>query len=118
MDAQLKITELYEYYMYSADESNMEPLPQPLLIYFIYNSKLNDSKRAYLYANVVKNRKENEQIYHLYYKTIEVFTLAQLKAGNISNNLAILYKEFMDMPMHAKVFAEYLPEVMFLMNNP
>lgn len=113
VDAQLKITELYEYYMYSADESNMEPLPQPLLIYFIYNSKLNDSKRAYLYANVVKNRKENEQIYHLYYKTIEVFTLAQLKAGNISNNLAILYKEFMDMPMHDKVFAEYLPEVMF-----
>lgn len=113
VNAQLRITELYEYYMYCVDESRMDPLPQPLLIYFIYNSSLNDSKRAYLYANIIKNKKDNDQIYQLYYKTIEVFTLSQLKAGNISRNLAILYKEFMNKPIHNKLFSEYLPEVMF-----
>lgn len=111
--AQLRITELYEYFMYSVDENMMDPLPQPLLLYFIYNSRLNDSKRAYLYANIVTNMRENEQIYHLYYKRIEVFVQAQLEAKKISKNLAILYREFMDKPGLHGWFAEYLPDVMF-----
>ena len=113
VNAQLRITELYEYYMYSANENNMEPLPQPLLIYFIYNSRLNDSKRAYLYANIIRNKKDNEHIYQLYYKRIEVFIQAQLEAKKISPNLAILYMEFMDKPGLDVWFSEYLPEVMF-----
>lgn len=111
--AQLRITELYEYYMYCVDEKNMEPLPQPLLIYFIYNSRLNDSKRAYLYANIIRNKKDNEQIYQLYYKRMEVFVQAQLETKNISLNLAVLYKEFMDKPELGSCFSEYLPDVMF-----
>ena len=113
VNAQLRITELYEYYMYSVNESVMEPLPNPLLIYFIYNSRLNDSKRAYLYANIIINKKSNKQIYQLYYKRIEVFIQAQLEAKNISPNLAILYKEFMDKPAYIDLFSEYMPEVMF-----
>lgn len=111
--AQLRITELYEYFMYCVNENMMNPLPQPLLIYFIYNSRLNDSKRAYLYANIIVNRKDNEQIYQLYYKRMEVFVQAQLEAKNISPNLAILYREFVDKPGHSEWFSEYLPEVMF-----
>jgi hypothetical protein len=113
VNAQLRITELYEYYMYSADENDMKPLPQPLLIYFIYNSRLNDRKRAYLYANIVTNKKENEQIYQLYYRRMELFVQTQLEAKNISPNLAVLYKEFMDKPELDRWFSEYLPEVMF-----
>ncbi|TAH74949.1 MAG: hypothetical protein EWM47_00775 [Anaerolineaceae bacterium] len=113
VNAQLRITELYEYYMYCVNENRMEPLPQPLLIYFIYNSRLNDNKRAYLYANVIRNKKDNEQIYQLYYKRIEVFVRAQLEAKNISRNLAILYEEFMDKPVYNSWFSEYLPDVMF-----
>lgn len=113
VNAQLRITELYEYYMYSVDENNMEPLPQCLLIYFIYNSRLNDSKRAYLYANIIKNKKDNNQIYQLYYKKIEIFIQAQLEARRISPNLAILYKDFMNKPVYNSMFSEYLPEIMF-----
>lgn len=111
--AQLRITELYEYFMYCVNENMMNPLPQPILIYFIYNSRLNDSKRAYLYANIIVNKKDNEQIYQLYYKRMEVFVHAQLEAKNISPNLAILYSEFIDKPEHSELFSEYLPEVMF-----
>ena len=66
VESQLRITELYEYYMYSVDENWIEPLPQPLL-YFIYNSSLNDKKRAYLYAIVI-NKNKNEQMYQSYYR--------------------------------------------------
>ena len=68
---------------------------------------------SYLYANIVTNMRENEQIYHLYYKRIEVFVQAQLEAKKISKNLAILYREFMDKPGLHGWFAEYLPDVMF-----
>ena len=72
VDAQLRITELYEYYMYSISDTTGEPLPQPILLYFIYNSSLNDKKKAFLYSNIVKHKDRNESIYRSYYKRMEV----------------------------------------------
>ncbi len=114
VNAQLRITELYEYYMYSVNEDRMEPLPQSLLIYFIYNSRLNDKKRAYLYANIINNQKINEDIYQLYYKRMEVFTQKQLELKKISPNMAVLYKHFKYKPSMEKLYADYLPEVLFV----
>lgn len=113
VESQLRITELYEYYMYSVDENWMEPLPQPLLLYFIYNSSLNDKKRAYLYANIIINKNKNEQMYHSYYKKMEIFATKQLEASNINRNLGILYKEFMDKSVFSTIIVEYIPDVMF-----
>ena len=113
VNAQLRITQLYEYYMYSVDESRMDPLPQPLLIYFVYNSRLNDKKMAYLYANIIKNKKANDHIYHLYYKSMEVFAQKQLEAKNISPNLSIIYREFIYKKELNQYFNKYLPDVMF-----
>ena len=111
--AQLRITELYEYYMHTIDENIMEPLPTPILLYFVYNSSLNDKKRAYLYANIIKNKDKNQQIYQTYYKKIQLFACKQLEARKISSNLAILYKEFMGKPEFKNIAMEYLPDVMF-----
>lgn len=113
VNAQLRITQLYEYYMYSVDENQEEQLPQPLLMYFVYNSRLSNEKWAYLYANIIKNKKENGQSYQLYYKKMEVFVQVQLEAKNISPNLAVLYREFIGKPGLGSWFSEYLPEVIF-----
>ena len=66
VEKQLRVTELQEYFMDTLDENSKEPLPQPILLYFIYNSRLSDKKRAYLYARVVKEKSENASIYHSY----------------------------------------------------
>ncbi len=113
VEAQLRITELYEYFMYSADEASDEPLPQPVLLYFIYNSSLSDKKRAYLYANIIRHKASNEAIYRTYYKRMEVFAQKQLDAHNISPNLAVLYKEFMDKSSITEDMEERLPDVIF-----
>jgi len=113
VEAQLRITQLYEYFMYSVNEDRMDPLPEPLLLYFAYNSRLNDRKRAYLYANIIKNKQDNDYIYQLYYKGMEVFVKEQLEAHNISSNLATIYREFINKPELSGYFAKYLPEVMF-----
>lgn len=113
VNSQLRITQLYEYYMYSLDENKMDPLPHSLLIYFAYNSRLNDKIKAYLYANIIKNNKDNEHIYQLYYKRIEVFVQEQLEAKNINSHLTILYKEFINKPSLRSYFGMYLPQLMF-----
>ena len=122
VEAQLRITELYEYYIYSADEGREELLAEPVLLYFIYNSSLNDRKRAFLYANIIRNKDRISTIYRSYYKRMEVFTLKQLEAHNISPNLAILYREFLEDSAVRPEMAKHLPYVIFTheirCNNP
>lgn len=114
----LRITELYEYFMYSLEDTNDliasdYHLPQPILLYFIYNSNISDKKKAYLYAYVIKNKEKNPSIYKTYYKKMEIFALKQLAAGNISYALSILYQEFIGIEELMKEIKTYLPSVMF-----
>ena len=113
VEAQLRITELYEYYVYSAEEEMEELLAEPVMLYFIYNSSLNDRKRAFLYANIIKNRDKISTIYRSYYKRMEVFALKQLEAHNISPNLAVLYREFLENSAVRTEMATHLPYVIF-----
>ncbi|HHX12572.1 MAG TPA: hypothetical protein GX731_07090, partial [Clostridiales bacterium] len=113
VEAQLPITELYEYFMYSNDETDMELLPQPVLLYFIYNSNLNEHKKAYLYANIIVNKDKIEPIYRSYFKKMEVFAVKQLEAHNISHNLSVLYHEFFSGENIDYNLAYSLPYVMY-----
>ena len=110
---QLRITELYEYYMYSLTENADTILPQQILLYFIYNSSLNDRKKSYLYAYIVKNKEKLPEIYRSYWKRIEQFALKQLEAHNINGNLALLYEEFISQQGLTSETATQLPYVMF-----
>lgn len=96
VEAQLRITELYEYYMYTVSDSMQDRLSLPVLLYFIYNSNLNDSRKAFLYAGIVKNKEYNKSIYSSYYKKMEAFTVKMLEAQCINRDMAVLYQEFMN----------------------
>lgn len=113
VEAQLKITELHEYYMYSISGDYQMPLAQPVLLYFIYNSSLNDKKKAFLYANIIKNKDKMGALYRTYLKKIEVFTVKMLEAHHISSDLAVLYKEFLDNNGIGPELAEHLPYILY-----
>jgi hypothetical protein len=113
VEAQLHITELYEYYMYSISNKVIEPLAQQVLLYFIYNSSLNDKKKAFLYANIIKNKDKNESIYRSYFKRMEVFATKMLEAHIISEELAVLYREFSDKNLMSGVLSQHMPYVMY-----
>lgn len=122
VEAQLRITELYEYYMYSIKDTIQGPLAQPVLLYFIYNSNLSDKKKAYLYANIVRNKDRNEPIYRTYNKKMEVFATKMLEGHHISRDLAVLYKEFFGKGIVNYDISKHLPYVMYrnelVCNNP
>lgn len=113
VDAQLRITELYEYYMYSISDTMQGPLASQVLLYFIYNSSLSDRKKAYLYANIIKNKEKNEPIYRTYYKRMEVFATKMLEGHLISRDLAVLYHEFFSKNTLSSELSRHLPYVMY-----
>jgi len=113
VEAQLPITELYEYFMYSSNEADDELLPQSVLLYYIYNSNLNERKKAYLYANIIENKDKIEPIYRSYLKKMEVFAVKQLEAHNVSRNLSVLYNEFFSHENIDSNVAHSLPYVMY-----
>lgn len=113
VQAQLRITELYEYYMYSVPEDLQDLLDQQVLLYFIYNSNLSDRKKAFLYANIVRNRAKIESIYRSYAKKMELFAEKMLSMYSISKDLAVLYKEFFSKnPLNVEVLCN-LPHVIY-----
>jgi hypothetical protein len=122
VEAQLRITELYEYYMYSISDEIQDMLPQPILLYFIYNSNLNDKKMAYLYANVIQYKERNEHIYRSYLKKMEVFAQKMIENHYINRDLAVLYNEFIEKADPGEEYGRQLPYVMYrqelICNNP
>lgn len=119
---QLRITELYEYYLYSLEEEQytllqsklpQNKLPQQVLLYFIYNSSLSDKKKAFLYAYVIKNKEELGPIYKSYCKKVENFAGRMLKEHAIDRNYAVIYEELITLNGLTEEISRELPYVMF-----
>lgn len=92
----LKITNLYEYFLYSLSTEYSKPLPQIILMYFQYNSNNLYEKQAILFDNVIRYKEQNPSIYENYYRTIERYALDEIKAGHISPALVNIYREFLE----------------------
>lgn len=118
----LKLTELYEYYMYSIDESENMELQDNTLLYFMYDNHLTVAKKAMLYAYVVRNKQNMQETYNSYRQMMLDFTMRQLSVGKITENLAVLYEEFIVEDCVNDQVAQQLPAVMFsheiLCENP
>ena len=75
---ELKITNLFEYFMMSVPENFKEQLPRNLLLYFRMENTLNSRQKAFLYANIIQYQDRNSDIYRQYEKEMESFMLEQL----------------------------------------
>lgn len=113
IESSLRLTDIYEYYMYSLDESKAEDLPLGVLIYFNYDNQMSVSKKAFIYAYVVNHRDALPKIYRDYENIIKAFTYEQLKKGYISRNMVVLYHQFVTMERMNTKTAGFLPKVLF-----
>ncbi len=113
VEKQLRITNLYEYYMYSLEEEKVTELPQGILIYFLYDSCLTDKKKAFLYAYIVKNKEKNPSDFESYEKQIQKFAIEQLEKGHNDANLSVLYEELFRDGFSEENLLEKIVKVMF-----
>ncbi len=113
VDAQLRITNLYEYYMRSLNPEKKYKLPKMVLMYFSYQSNLNYVRMAYLYDYVMSNRESMEELYEHYRPRMEYFVLEQIQKGRINRHLAALYKKMLTPDMINESTAEPLAKLVF-----
>ena len=66
VESHLRITNLYEYYMASVDLDAVLELPKVILMYFSFQSNLDYEHSAFLYAYLLKHRKDYEELYEHY----------------------------------------------------
>ncbi len=113
VEENIRIADLYEYYMYSLDRGIEEDLDQSVLMYYVYNSKLNDRKLAYLYANIVMHKDSNPIVYENYKEKIRLFAAQQMREGKAGKAMSILYSDCMGDEKSSAGFPEFLYRVIF-----
>lgn len=94
VDAEIKIAQLYEYYMETIEEERIRgPLPKVIFLYFMHGNSLDYKKAAFLYANLL-TYDEDEDLFLNYREQMVSFTWNQLMKRHITESLRILYKRF------------------------
>lgn len=67
VDAELKIAQLYEYYMETIEEDRVrEALPRSIFLYFMHGNNLDYKKAALLYANLITYEQYASDLYISY----------------------------------------------------
>lgn len=94
--AGIQMIGLQESYLRTIPKDRYPYLEKNVLLYFSYSNSLSSRERAYLYANLVKNRRKYEAVFPSFEPQIEEFLLEQLAEGRINSNLFILYRAFFD----------------------
>ncbi|MBE5873433.1 MAG: hypothetical protein E7287_03395 [Lachnospiraceae bacterium] len=113
VEAKLRITNLYEYYMMSLDLDSPCRLPKMVLMYFSYQNNLDYVHSAYLYNYIVQNRSGMEELYESYQTRIEYFVLDQIKKEHINRHLANLYNKLLTPEMIGEDTATPLSKLLF-----
>ncbi len=95
VDAELKIAQLYEYYMESLQPDHFrKALPRSVYLYFMHGNTLDVQKKALLYSNLITYEDESSEIYAHYRDEMEIFAWNQLVQRRIDDRLRIIYKRF------------------------
>lgn len=110
----LRLTDLFEYYMYTLDYREDTVLPDAILSYFQYENHLNDSCKANLFSYIVVHRDEQPEVYCLYEKQIEEFVRRQLQHRRISKTLALLYENCLAKETMTEEEGQFLAGILFM----
>lgn len=113
IELNLRITGLYEAYLLSMDERAVSTVPKIIQMYFQYENSLPYKKMAVLYNNIIATKDENAQVYHKYRKAIGRFAMEQVELGHIDDNLAVLYKDMLELGLINQEIAHALAKILF-----
>ncbi|MBR1771273.1 MAG: hypothetical protein IJ747_04525 [Lachnospiraceae bacterium] len=113
VEAQLRITNLYEYYLMSVDPWQTPRLPRILLMYFSYQNNLDLTHRAFLYWYVEQHKLELGELYDSFRPHMEHFIVDQIRKERISRHLAFLYQRLLTPAMIDEQTAQVLAKLLF-----
>jgi hypothetical protein len=89
---ELKITNLYEYYIYTADTERYDRLEKSAYKYFSYGTDMLMYNKDYFYANLVSNFDETDEIYIKCRGALEKYVTQEVMKGNNNCHLRVIYE--------------------------
>lgn len=113
VEADLRITKLYEYYMYSIPLSYNEALPKQIFMYFGYSNELDYVRMAFLYANLIAHKNELPELYSQNRDQILIFASLQIDKEHINRYLAAIYKDVLYAELIKPDMASHLSKIIF-----
>lgn len=113
VEAQLRITNLYEYYMMSLELDGHVELPKTVLMYFSYQNDLDYEHSAFLYDYILKNEDKYKELEGAYRERMERFCVDQMLKLHINRHLASLYNRLLCPGMINAQTAEALAKLLF-----
>ena len=113
VEENLRITKLYEYYMYSLDMEELIKLPKVIYMYFAYHNNLDPERSAYLYASLLKYRSELPDLYEKERFHIQEFVIHMIGKGLVNRHFAFLYKKVIVSDVMLEETGENLAPLLF-----
>ena len=110
---ELRITKLYDYYMYSVPLDYDGVIPKSVLMYFGFRNDMNYHRIAFLYANLIDHKRELAETYENYKEHMQIFAIEQIEAEHIDANLAKIYEDCLILEMIKPDMARHLAKILF-----
>ncbi|MCR4890967.1 MAG: DUF5717 family protein [Lachnospiraceae bacterium] len=89
---EMKITRLYESYLFSVPQDYRPLLPQSVLLYFGMKSDVPDDRMALLYANMIRHEQDIPKLLYSYEERILSFAAKCAALGRIDDNYGEVYR--------------------------
>lgn len=112
LKANLSLTRLYEYYLYSLPENFKQLVPKEVLLYFSYDHELDRHSKSVLYENILTYMKADMPLYQEYERTMEKFATEQIFESRINSRLAVLYDHMIYKDMIDLRVSKVLPGIL------
>lgn len=112
---ELKITKLYEYYIYSIDVANYgkhAKLVPSAYKYFGYSTDTLAYNRSYLYENVVCNFEKSSETYAKFQNGMGQYATREIVNGHIDSHLATIYKSVLTDSFVISEMKSVLPDLL------
>lgn len=113
VELQLRITNLYEFYMMSLNAEETRSIPKAAVLYFAYQNNLDYARSAMLYDYVLENKAFCADSYDKYLVKCRGFLNEQISRGRINRHLASLYSKLITPEMITEQNAEKLAALFF-----
>lgn len=110
--ADVGLTRLYDYYLYTRPEHAEEEIPRVILLYYSYNSPWDIHSRKVLYDYVLSACETDSYVYRAYEKQMQYFLIDQLLAGRVDDFLAHMYERLLYPELVDERIAKILPDVL------
>lgn len=112
LEAGLRLTRLYEYYLYTLPYDYDRMLPMELLLYFSYSHALDHESRELLYCNILQFVDSHEPIYQAYERQMEDFALTCLFEARINDRMALIYRHIIYRDIIDEKIAQVFPALL------